>query len=63
MRKTVTKGNRAVIISANEETGPFRANLYVNYVNENELGDITLIRNKFKTLAGALHWADKQLAA
>lgn len=63
MRKTVTKGNRAVIISANDETGPFRANLYVNYVNENELGDITLIRNKFKTLAGALRWADKQLAA
>ena len=63
MRKTVTKGNRAVIISSNDETGPFRANLYVNYVNENEIGDITLIRNKFKTLAGALRWADKQLAA
>lgn len=64
MRKIVVKGTRAVIISANEEDGPFRANLYVNYdANDFDLGDITNIRGSFKTLAGAARWADKQLAA
>lgn len=63
MQQAIAKGNRAVVISANDDNGPFRANLYVNFGSlPFDCGDITNIRGSFKTLAGAMRWAQRQLA-
>jgi hypothetical protein len=56
-----TNGSRAVVI--NEQAGRVSANLYVNARNGIESADITLQRWTGKTMAGALRWAEKQLAA
>ena len=53
MREVITKENRAVIISQNEDGGTVWANLYVNARNGIEHADITLISWKGKTLAAA----------
>ena len=58
----IKKGNRAVVISANQEDGPFWATLWVNARNGMEDADITPIRWSGKTRKGAERWAAKQLA-
>lgn len=62
----IQRGTRAVVIAANDSTGPFRANLYVNcnpaLKGPIGLGDITLIGRTFKSLAGAVRFAHEQLA-
>lgn len=64
MAKQITKtlGNRAVVITVQE--GRVFACVYVN-ARRNGLADadITSLRFSGKTEAGALRWADKQLAA
>lgn len=57
----ITEGNRAVVI--NNQDGLIWANLYVNARNGLDDADITLLNWKGKTMAGALRWAKKQLAA
>lgn len=57
----ITKGNRAVVISANEATGPFWATLWVNARNGIQDADITPARWRGKTRKGAERWAAKQL--
>lgn len=58
----ITKGNRAVVISANEEVGPFWATLWVNARNGIQDADITTARWSGKTRKGAERWAQKHLA-
>ena len=57
------QGNRAVVINANAPEGPFWACLYVNARKGIADADITSLRWKGKTLAGARRWATKQLAS
>lgn len=54
-------GNRAVVI--NQQGDKVWANLYVNARNGIEGASITAQHWCGKTLAGALRWADKQVAA
>lgn len=60
--KTITKGNRAVVITT---LGPGRiqANLYVNVRNGIEQASITPSRWTGKTVKGAEKWATEKLAA
>jgi hypothetical protein len=53
-------GNRAVVI--NNQGASVWATLYVNARNGIESADITSLRWSGSTMAGALRWADKQLA-
>ena len=57
----VGKDNRAVVINK-MMSGRYTANLYVNVRDGIASADITLLRWTGKTLAGALKWANKQLA-
>ena len=57
------KGNRAVVINAHTHDGAYWACLYVNARNGISHADITPLRWKGKTLAGARKWAAKQLAS
>ena len=59
--KIITKGNRAVVISANEQSGPFWATLWVNARNGIQDADITTARWTGKTIKGAEKWAAKKL--
>jgi hypothetical protein len=59
--KIITKGNRAVVISANEEAGPFWATLWVNARNGIQNADITPTMWRGKTMKGAEKWAARQL--
>jgi hypothetical protein len=61
MQTIKTNGNRAVII--NEQDGHIWANLYVGVRKGIENASITPTRWTGKTMAGALRWAEKQLAA
>lgn len=61
MQTVKTNGSRAVVI--NEQQGYFWANLYVNAAQGIAGADITALRWSGKTMAGALRWAAKQLAA
>lgn len=61
MQTIKTQGNRAVVI--NEQAGRVSANLYVNARNGLSNADITAQRWAGSTMAGALRWAAKQLAA
>lgn len=61
MQTIKTNGSRAVVI--NEQNGYFWANLYVGARNGIEQASITPTRWTGKTMAGALRWAAKQLAA
>jgi hypothetical protein len=61
MRKIITKGNQAVVIT--EQDGRVRANLYVNARNGIADASITALRWTGKTVTGAEKWAAKQLAA
>lgn len=58
--KTITKGNRAVII--NQQDNYVWANLYVNARDGIQHADITLSRWEGKTMKGAERWAAKNLA-
>lgn len=58
----ITKGNRAVVISANEVSGPFWATLWVNARNGIQDASITPTRWAGKTMKGAEKWAEKQLS-
>ena len=57
----IISGNRAVIISANEETGPFSCRVWVNVRQGFENADATTVSCKRQTLAGAVKWARGQL--
>ena len=59
--ETITQGNAAVVINAQE--GHVWANLYVNARDGIEHADITALRWTGKTVSGARRWAKKQLAA
>ena len=59
----IISGNQAVIITANEETGPFSCRVWVNVRDGFENADATLVCCKRQTIAGAVKWAHKQLAA
>ena len=61
MRTIKTNGSRAVVITQQGEH--IWANLYVGARNGIEHASITPTRWTGKTMAGALRWADKQLAA
>lgn len=62
--KIIIKGSKAVVISANEETGPFWATVWVNARHGIQDADIVAgIRWRGKTLKGAEKWAAKQFAA
>lgn len=61
MQTIKTNGSRAVVIS--EQDGFFWANLYVGASNGIEHASITSTRWSGKTMAAALRWAAKQLAA
>lgn len=61
MQTIKTNGSRAVVIT--EQNGYIWANLYVNARNGIEQASITPTRWTGKTMAGALRWAAKQLAA
>ena len=61
MQTIKTQGNRAVVINAKD--GHVFANLYVNARDGLAHADITALRWTGSTVAGALRWADKQLAA
>lgn len=61
MQTIKTNGSRAVVI--NEQDGHVWANLYVNARNGIDGATITPTRWTGKTMAGALRWAAKQLAA
>jgi hypothetical protein len=58
--KTITKGNRAVVI--NQQDNRVWANLYVNVRNGIHMADITLSRWEGKTMKGAIKWAEKVLS-
>jgi hypothetical protein len=60
--KVITKGNRAVIITAQAPTA-VSARVYVNARNGIENADPTQITWKGKTFEAAEKWAAKQLAA
>lgn len=60
--KVITKGNRAVLITAQGAT-TVSARLYVNARNGIENADPTQITWKGKTFKAAEAWAAKQLAA
>jgi hypothetical protein len=60
MKTVKTKGNRAVVII--NQSGAIWAVLYVNARNGLADADITTANWSGKTMAGALRWADKQLA-
>ena len=57
--KTITKGNRAVVI--NEQDGYVWANLYVNARNGIQNASITNIRWTGSTIKGAERFAAKHL--
>ncbi len=61
MQTIKTNGSRAVVIT--EQDGFFWANLYVGARNGIENASITPSRWSGKTMAGALKWAEKKLAA
>ena len=61
MTKTIRNGSRAVVINANDETGPFWACLYVNCTAD-QIGDITPLRASRASLKGITKWAEKELA-
>ncbi len=61
MQTIKSSGNRAVVIT--EQNGKLWANLYVNAKNGIQNASITPTRWEGKTMAGALRWAEKQLAA
>ncbi len=60
-------GKKAVVISANDETGQFTANVYVNcnpvFKNTGGLGDITLVRKTGSNLAKIETWSVAQVSA
>ena len=57
----IRNGSHAVVINANDQEGPFWANLYVNCTAD-RLGDITLLSAKRASLNGIQKWAAKELA-
>jgi len=61
MQTIKTNGSRAVVI--NQQGEHIWANLYVGARNGIEHASITPTRWTGKTMAGALRWAEKQLAA
>ena len=61
MQTIKTNGSRAVVIT--EQDGHIWANLYVGARSGIESAVITPTRWTGKTMAGALRWAQKQLAA
>lgn len=61
MRKTITKGNQAVVI--NEQDGHVWADLYVNVRDGIRNASITGVCWSGKTVKGAERWAQRQLAA
>jgi hypothetical protein len=61
MQKTITQGNRAVVIT--NQDGHIWACLYVNARNGIAQASITSQRWTGKTMKGAETWAAKQLAA
>jgi hypothetical protein len=60
MTKTITQGNRAVVI--NVQGSQVWANLYVNARDGLAHADITALRWTGKSLKGAEKWAAKVLA-
>lgn len=62
-QKNIFNGNRAVVITSNDENGPFSCRLWVNARDGLNGADATLTCCKRATMAGAMKWADKQLAA
>jgi hypothetical protein len=56
-----TAGNRAVVI-VREDSGYVWANVFVNARNGLADASITGLRWSGRTVAGALRWADRQLA-
>jgi hypothetical protein len=60
-QQTITNGNRAVVIRVQGDT--VMAFLYVNARDGIESADITSLRWTGSTVAGAKHWAAKQLGA
>lgn len=65
MQTVIQQNSHAVVISANDGSGPFRATYYVNVPKSGNLvqADITNVARKFATLAGAQRWAFKELGA
>lgn len=63
IQKTIASGNRAVVITANDEAGPFSCRVWVNVRDGIANADATLVSCKRASLVGAVKWADKQLAA
>jgi len=61
--KKLISGNRAAVITANEETGPFSCRIWVNVRDGWENADATLVCCKRASLNGAVKWAEKHLAA
>ena len=55
-QENISKGNRVVIISANNNNGPFSVRLYVDYGNV-----ATLVTSKTKTLNGAHQSAQRMI--
>jgi hypothetical protein len=57
----IISGNRAAVITANDESGPFSCRLWVNVRDGLEDADATLVSTKRRSLNGAVAWARKQL--
>jgi len=57
--------HRAVVITANNDTGPFTSRIYIDYYNDDlhgfDLGTPTLTTKRHKTIEGARRWARKVL--
>lgn len=61
MHYQIVEGNRAAVITANDDDGPFSCRLWVNVLNGLEGADATLVSCKRKTMRGAIKWAYQQL--
>jgi len=59
----IVDGNRAAVITANDEDGPFRCRIWVNVLAGLENADATLVSCKRKTIQGAFKWSRQQLGA
>jgi hypothetical protein len=60
----IVSGNRAAVITANDEAGPFRCRLWVNVRDGMEDADATLVactRKNMDGKRGAIAWARQQL--